>query len=219
MNKCKLTKVDSYAIIQFYNEGKFNPALLSEFNTNLDAVIEDESMQALILTGSDKNFSQGLDIECMAGMKGSDASVFVNDCMKALGRLMVFPMPVVSALNGHAFGLGAMITLISDYAVMRADKGFFCLPEIDIRMNLIPSMNALVCHKIHGRVLRDILLTGKRVGGEEAKVMGIVDESASEDELLAYAKQLPLTMMGKDRKVLSQLKTGINQAILPENFL
>lgn len=219
MNKCSFEKSGNFALIQFFNEGKFNPELLNEFNGYLDDLLADENLQALILTGSDKNFSQGLDLESMASMKGSDAGAFVNDCMKALGRLMVFPLPVVSAVNGHAFGLGAMITLISDYAVMRSDKGFFCLPEIDIRMNLIPSMNALVCHKLHGRVLRDILLTGKRVGGVEAKAMGIVDESANESELITVAKTLPLAMMGKDRTVLSQLKTGINQAILPENFL
>ena len=126
---------------------------------------------------------------------------------------------MVSAVNGHAFGLGAMITLASDYAVMREDKGFFCLPEIDIQMNLIPSMNALVTHKLSGCVLRDSLLTGKRIGGVEANERGIVDKSASEDQLLNIAKELAIPMMGKNRVVLEQLKLGINESILPHHFV
>jgi enoyl-CoA hydratase/carnithine racemase len=218
MHKCSYSVEDKFATITFFNDGKFNPELLEEFNRYLDETIANETIQALIITGSDKNFCQGLDLEAISAMEGLQASDFVDACMRAVGRLLVFPQPVVSAVNGHAFGLGAMITLASDYSVMREDKGFFCLPEIDIQMNLIPSMNALVCNKLQGKILRDVLLTGKRVGGIEARELAIVDASGSEKELLNIAKQLPVNMMGKNRSVLSQLKTGINQGILPEQF-
>jgi len=210
---------DNYAILTLNDEGKFNPELLSEFNNALEQCNSNSEILALIITGSGKNFSQGLDLESMSKMTGEAAYDFVNACMEAVGRLLTFPIPVVSAVNGHAFGLGAMITLASDYAVMRQDRGFFCLPEIDIRMNLIPSMNALVTHKLNGKVLRDVLLTGKRVGGIEAAQLKIVDQSASESELIKVAKSLPLAMMGKDRRVLELLKLGINGAILPKNFV
>jgi enoyl-CoA hydratase/carnithine racemase len=207
-----------YFLLSMNNEGKFNPELLSEFNQALDQSLNNENVQALIITGVEKNFSQGLDLETMSKMEGHVAGNFVNECMEAVGRLLTFPIPVVAAVNGHAFGLGAMITLASDYALMREDRGFFCLPEIDIQMNLIPSMNALVAHKISGRVLRDVLLTGKRVGGKEAKDMGIVDESTNKDQLIILAKELALPMMGKNREVLQQLKLGINAKILPYHF-
>lgn len=207
-----------YAIITLHKEGKFNPELLAEFNQALDTTLAKGEVQTLIICGTDKNFSQGLDLEAMSKMEALVAKNFVNDCMAAIERLLLFPMPVVSAVNGHAFGLGAMIVMASDYAVMREDKGFFCMPEIDIRMNLIPSMNALVTHKLQGRVLRDVLLTGKRVGGVETARLGIVDDCCSEANLLTVARQLPLPMMGKDRNVLQQLKKGIHQNILPSNF-
>ena len=45
-------------------------------------------------------------------------SEFVTATMDLAARLMAFPVPVVSVVNGHAFGLGAMLVLASDYAVM-----------------------------------------------------------------------------------------------------
>lgn len=204
----------NYAFVTMYREGKFNPDLLNSFNEALDKSLSQNEIQTIIITGEDKNFSQGLDLESIAKMEGKVAAEFVNQCMQTVGRLLTFPIPVVAAVNGHAFGLGAMIVLASDYAVMREDKGFFCLPEIDIQMNLIASMNALVTHKLTGKVLRDVLLTGKRVGGVEAEQFQIVDSCSSENELLNVAKVLPLAMMGKNRRVLSQLKEGINASVL-----
>ena len=205
-----------YALITFQDEGKFNPRTLRDFGEALDQCLAHNEPRALILTGSGKNFSQGLDLAAMSTMEPSVSRAFVDDCMRALGRLLVFPMPVVSAVNGHAFGLGAMLVLASDYSVMREDRGFFCLPEIDLGMGLIPSMNALVTRKMSRRAVRDLLLTGKRVGGREAAEYGIVDTPAMEQELLATARELPRAMMGKDRKALVELKTGINSAILSE---
>jgi enoyl-CoA hydratase/carnithine racemase len=206
--------VDCYAQITLQDEGKFNPLSLQQFGEAIDQCLSSTQARALILTGSGKNFSQGLDLESMSRMDAKASGAFVDECMATLTRLLVFPVPVVTAVNGHAFGFGAMLVLASDYSVMREDRGFFCLPEIDLGMGLIPSMNALVTHKLTGRVLRNLLLTGKRVGGREALEYGIVDACSTEHELLAKARSLPLPMMGKDKKALVQLKTGMNGEVL-----
>ena len=49
---------------------------------------------------------------------------FTELCMRVLARVLDAPFPVVSLVTGHAFGLGAMIVLASDYSVMRDDRGF-----------------------------------------------------------------------------------------------
>ena len=138
--------------------------------------------------------------------------VFVHDCMVQVGRLLTLPVPVVSAINGHAFGLGAMIVLASDYAVMREDRGYFCLPEIDLGMVLIPPMSALVNGKLQGHNLRDVLLAGQRIGGVEAAQRGIVDQSCSIDALIDSAMQQATPLLGKNRRALSGLKHCIRGA-------
>lgn len=195
-------------------EGKFNPDSLAAVNAALDKALADEKVTLLLITGQDKNFSQGLDLDYLGSAEPEAAIGFVKDCMHMVARLLQFPVPVVSAINGHAFGLGFMIAIASDYSVMRADKGFMCLPEIDLGMTLEAGMNALVTGKLQGRVLRDALLTGKRFGGDEAASQGLIDASTTIDQLYARAEELAQPMRGKDRKTLAGLKADIHRPIL-----
>lgn len=202
------------ALLTMPEEGKFNPESLAAFNSALDKVIAADSAALLVITGRDKHFAQGLDLDFLYSAAPDMAVGFVNDCMRMVGRLLQFPLPVVSAINGHAFGLGFMIAIASDYRVMRSDRGFLCLPEIDLGMTLIPSMNALVTGKLSASLLRDMLLAGKRIGGEEAAERGLIDASCTIDQVLARAEEIAHNMMGKDRKTLAGLKADIHRPIL-----
>lgn len=196
-----------------HDGGVFSPASLGAFNEALDTVLADEAADLLLITGQDKNFSQGLDLDYL--MTAPEGAIeFVANCLRMVGRLLTFPVPVVAVVNGHAFGLGAMITLASDYKVMREDRGYFCLPEIDLGATLTGRMNALVCGKLSGDVLRDVLLTGKRVAGPEAAQRGIVDRAVALPALPAAGLELASPMRGKNRQALAGLKRGINGAIL-----
>ena len=206
---------EQIARITMKGNGSFNADSLAEFNAALDKVEADENVDILLLTGEEKSFSQGLDLEfVMAQTEPGAAMAFVGDCMQMVGRLLTFPIPVASLVNGHAFGLGAMITLASDYKVMREDRGYFCLPEVDLGMTLTERMNALVCGKLSGKVLRDVLLTGKRVGGPEAANCGIVDASGALEDLETLALAHAAPMRGKNRQALAGLKRGAHLDIL-----
>ena len=213
MNSIKLESDGIVYTLTMTNGGAFNPDSLAEFNVALDKVLVDEGAGVLLITGEDKNFSQGLDLEYLQSAP-EGAMEFVRDCMLAVGRLLSYPLPVVSLVNGHAFGLGAMITLASDYKVMREDRGYFCLPEVDMGMTVTYRMNALVCGKLSGNTLRDVLLTGLRLSGREAEARGIVDRTAPVDSLRELGLELAQPMCGKSRQALSGLKRGINLDIL-----
>lgn len=48
--------------------------------------------------------------------------------------MLTLPMPTVAAVTGHAFGGGALLAMAHDWRVMRGDRGYFCFPEVDIRL-------------------------------------------------------------------------------------
>ena len=194
MPNCSLsnerTSNSSIMTLTMHNEGKFNPTSLAEFNQALDQVLADESLTCLLISGEEKTFAQGLDLEYLTAEKPDIAMEFVHQCMQMIGRLLRFPMPVVSAINGHAFGLGAMIALASDYQVMREDRGYFCLPEVDLGMVLIPSMNALVINKMNNKAVRDSLLTGSKISGPVHRLPGLLINAAHWTQFLLKRKKL-----------------------------
>lgn len=198
---------------RFQGTGVFNADTLAALNKALDEIEENPDVQVLLLTGEDKNFSQGLDLEYLMANQHLFKD-FVVSSMHMVGRLLSFPIPVVSLINGHAFGLGAMIVLGSDYAVMRRDRGFWCLPEIDIGMTLSTRMNALVNAKMSPKAVRDALLTGARIGAEQAATLGIVDAAAEQADLVTEGLVLAAPMRGKPRHLLAGIKHGVNRDLL-----
>jgi Delta3-Delta2-enoyl-CoA isomerase len=191
-------------------ENRFNPALITAMNEALDQVERSSGPAALVTMGGEEKFySNGLDLGWLMGEGKNEWKVFIPEVLKFLGRIMAFPVPTVAAMNGHAFAAGAMLALAHDYRVMRADRGFFCLPEVDIKIPLAPGMTALIQSRLSPLVFRDAILTGKRIGGLEAKAMGIVDETAPMEQVLPQALARAASLAGKDRKIYQTLKLGM----------
>lgn len=188
-------------------ENRFNPAFITAMNQALDQVEGSSGSAALVTTGGEeKFFSNGLDLGWLMGEGKNEWKAFIPEVLKFLGRLMAFPVPTVAAMNGHAFAAGAMMALAHDYRVMRADRGFFCLPEVDIKIPLAPGMNSLIKCRLSPAVFRDAVLTGKRIGGSEAKGLAIVDEAVPLDQVLPKAVEIAAGLAAKDRKIFGALK-------------
>ena len=124
-------------------------------------------------------------------------------------RVAALDVPTVAAINGHAFAAGGMLALAHDFRVMRADRGFFCLNEVDIGLPLHPGMIALVRNRLGQRTLRDVVLTGARIGGTEARERGIADEAVPAAEVLPVAIARATALAQKDRGTYTALKRGI----------
>ncbi len=188
-------------------ENRFNRPFLDALNRALDDVEASSGPAALVTTGaSPKFYSNGLDLAWLAGDGQNEGGAFVGDVIRFLGRVMAFPVPTVAAINGHAFAAGAMLALAHDFRIMRADRGFICLNEIDIRIPLAPGMAALVRNRLAGTVLRDMVLTGARIGGEEACRRGIVDAALPAAEVLPAAVARAAALADKDRATYGALK-------------
>lgn len=185
------------------DENRFSLAWLEEVEAALDRVVEAGS--PLVTTGSGKFFSNGLDLE-WAMAHPEEFGDYAKRVERLLARFLTLPVPTVAAINGHAFGAGAMLAIAHDWRVMRADRGFFCLPEVDIRIPFTPGMAALLQAKLTPRTAVDAMTTGARFGGADAAAAGIVDGTAGEDALLADAIARVAGLQGKDVATLEAIK-------------
>ena len=196
-------------------ENRFNRQFLDEMNSALDSVEASSGPAALVTVGGQEKFySNGLDLDWLGGDGQSEAPHFVEAAVALLGRVAGLGVPTVAAINGHAFAAGAMLALAHDFRVMRADRGFFCLPEVDINLPFAPGMSALILAKLDASVSRELMLTGRRIGGTEALALRVVDETADADQLLARAIARAESMATKDRATYVAIKRGMYGAAI-----
>jgi enoyl-CoA hydratase/carnithine racemase len=120
--------------------------------------------------------------------------------------MLTFPMITVAALNGHVFAAGAMLSLAHDYRVMRIDRGFFCLPEVDIKIPFTKQMDVLIRARLPKLVAHEAMCTARRYGGAEAAERQIVDHAVAEGDVLPKAIEIARGLAGKDRDTISAIK-------------
>jgi enoyl-CoA hydratase/carnithine racemase len=189
------------------DENRFNRTSIDAIHTALDEVAAVEGPVALVTTGQGKFFSNGLDLDWLAGVE--DTGGFIDDVHRVFGRIMALDLFTVAAVNGHAFAGGAMLARAHDHVVMREDRGYWCLPEVDLGLPLTPAMYATVATHVPPATMAEASLTGRRYTAAEALAAGIVEETAAEAEVLAVALERAEALAGKDRSVL-----GAHKALL-----
>jgi len=201
---------DVFVLHMRAGENRMSPPFLRAFGAALDAAEKHDGPAALVTTGEGKFYSNGIDLAWLGAAGRAEVGPFLGAVHGLFARLLAFPRPTVAALNGHAFAAGAMLALAHDLRVMRPDRGFFCLPEVDLRLALQPGMTALVKARLRKQVAHEAIVTGRRYGGAEALSHGIADEVAAEAELLPRAIARAAELAGKDPATLAALKRGLH---------
>lgn len=182
-------------------ENRFNRRSVDAVHGFLDEVEAVDGPVALVTVGEGKFFSNGLDLDWM-GADGAGDPGFLDDVHRMLSRVLRLDLVTVAAVNGHAFAGGAMLAVAHDYKVMRIDRGFWCIPEVDLGLPLTPQMYDVLQAHVPRHTLADAALSGRRYGGQDALDAGIVDEVASEDRVLARAVELAAALAGKNRDII-----------------
>jgi enoyl-CoA hydratase/carnithine racemase len=190
------------------DENRFNPDWVDAVSAALDEVAAAPEPRALVTTAGGKVWSNGLDLEWM-GAHADQVGAFVPRVHALLGQMLALPVPAVAAIQGHCFAAGAMLAIAHDFRVMRADRGYFCLPEVDIHIPFTPAMSALLQARLSKRTAHEAMTTGRRYGGAEAAEAGIVDVAVGEDEVVAAAVERAATLASKPGATLGAIKEGM----------
>jgi len=213
-------KDENVAIITMTNgENRQNLVFAKTLNAMLDEIIADKSITALIITSNDeKNFSQGIDVEWIMGQMQKNehqpVTDFINEMDNVFKKLLLYPVPVIAAINGHAFGNGSIVSCACDFRFMRSDRGFFCFPEVNIGIPFRWGMNAFVKKAIPLHILSQMQFTGNRFTAQELeKHTIIVKACANQEDLMAQTIAYAKTFQ-KKRGILGEMKKRLYADII-----
>ena len=213
-------KDGSVAIMTMNNGGNLNNP---QWGTDMFAIyteIEaDQEIKALVLTSSDsKNFCLGADIEWVIKSQQAGDYPAISDWLYGNGKvfraLMMAPFPTIAAITGHAFGNGVMLAGACDFRFMRADRGYLCFPEIDIGIQVAPSMIQWMQRSMPYHLLQRLMLSGDRIAAPELEKYGTIIKACENaektiEEAVAFAKTF-----NKSRTTMAEMKNRLYKPIL-----
>jgi len=196
-----------------------NDALMDELGAALDEFEADESVGAVVITGSEKVFAAGADIAAMQAWDYMD--VYKSDYIsRNWERVKTCRKPIIAAVAGYALGGGCELAMMCDI-ILAADNAQFGQPEI--RLGIIPGAGGTqrLPRAVSKAKAMDMCLTARMMGAEEAERAGLVSRVVPAnrllDEALATAEtiacfSLPVVMMAKEsvnRAYESSLSEGL----------
>lgn len=184
---------------------RFTPDFLTQLMRHLSAIEHAPTPRAVVTSGTGKFFSTGLDLDWVAD-NPTQGQPLVRLFQQVLLRLLNLNAYTVAAVQGHCYGGGAMLALAHDAVVMRNDRGYFCLPEVDLPVPLTDGMTALISAKLPPTVAADLLLTGRRLAGPEALDAGAASQLATANELVPTALRLAEAQATKDPVTIGLMK-------------
>jgi len=202
---------DVFVMTMKGGENRFNPTFYRDFHQAMDYVERSEGASALVTTGLDKFYSNGLDITYLTEHP-QETEEFLRGYQNVLKRMLCFPMVTVAALNGHAYAGGCLFAWAHDIRIANGDKGFLCMPEIDLGMPFTPGLMALLKEKISDPSLRfEVITVGKKYSMTEAHKHRLVDVVVPSSAVLSTALKAAQGYAGKasNRQILGSIKSEL----------
>ncbi|MGU3574130.1 enoyl-CoA hydratase [Brucellaceae bacterium C25G] len=186
-----------------------NKQLLLDLRDALLKLEQNESIGAIIITGSEKAFAAGADIKEMQPVHFVDAyldEMFVNN-----QHLDHVRKPVIAAVAGYALGGGCELAMMCDF-IIAADNAKFGQPEITL--GIMPGMGGSqrLTHYVGKAKAMDMCLTGRLMDAEEAERSGLVSRivplASLQDEAMKAARKIA----GFSRPSVLMTKEAVNRA-------
>src|SRR3954463_9513911 len=168
------------AVVRF-EHGKVNALDLELLRAITTTMGEVSSAGAIVLTGTGRAFSAGVDLRRIVDGGVAYAEEFLPALSEAFLAVFDCPRPVVAAINGHALAGGCVIAAATDLRLM--SDGTIGLTELAVGVQF-PTVPLEIARYAFGAGAGRLALTGETFGVDEAFRLGLVDEVIAPDELL-----------------------------------
>lgn len=169
--------------------------LIEDLRRALDEVGKSDAI-VLILTGAGKAFCSGMDLENLKALIGRTPEQNFEDSqtmVQLFRSLYEFPKVTIAAVNGPAIAGGTGLALLCDFTLATSEAKF---GYTEVRIGFVPAIvSTFLLRQIGEKQARDLLLTGRIFGAEEAAHMGLVNEIVPPEQLMSRAHNLASSLM------------------------
>lgn len=212
---------DGTVAIMIMNNGenRHNPEWADAMLATYEEIMADPEIKAIVLTSSDpKNFSLGVDLQWMMKTQNEGDYPAISRWLyrnsEVFKSMLMAPVPTIAAITGHAFGNGAMLAGACDFRFMRADRGYFCFPEVDLGIQFAPSMIEWMKRIMPYHLFIRMKFTGERIGAAELEKYNVIVKACENaektlEEAVSFARKF-----NKSRATLVEMKRRTYKHIL-----
>jgi len=202
--------IDSSVATVTLNRPDKRNAISYELIEDLLAALDEiagSSARVLILTGAGKAFCSGMDLENLKALSGRppQQSLHDSEIMARLFRsLYDFPKPTIAAVNGAAIAGGCGLATLCDFTLALSEAKF---GYTEVRIGFVPAIvSTFLLRQIGEKHARDLLLTGRIIGADEAHRMGLINEVVAPEKLMPRARELAAQLMENSPASLASTK-------------
>lgn len=161
-----------------------DPELVDELLGAINALREDDTVRAVILTGAgERFFCSGLDVGELLPLDRAAMSRFFARFIELFTAMYAFPRPLIAAINGHAIAGGLILALTADYQIVGAESATLGLSEIQLGLPVPFGAVCMLSALVGQREAHRIALTGERMLPEAAYRAGLIREVTSSRHL------------------------------------
>eukprot|EP01096_Ripella_sp_DP13-Kostka_P003668 TRINITY_DN15503_c0_g1_i1.p1 TRINITY_DN15503_c0_g1~~TRINITY_DN15503_c0_g1_i1.p1 ORF type:complete len:266 (-),score=90.08 TRINITY_DN15503_c0_g1_i1:53-742(-) len=197
-------------------------SMMRDFEASLDLIesfLSQSKPAVLITTGTGKCFCNGLDIQSInKSPQSNDLEGLENTLNRMLARVLGLSIPTIALIQGHAFGGGFMLAVAHDFQIMRSDRGWVCIPAVNLGIVLPSPYLSLLKVKFQSQKARDLLLLGNKFTGPEALDFGLVEMIETQENLRPKAMNLAASLIERNfhTPTFGSMKKLIFQDILSQ---
>lgn len=186
-----------------------NNALLEQIASELEAAARDPEISACVITGNDRFFAAGADLNEMAA---NDMPATLNDIRPRLwARIDAFNKPLIAAVNGYALGAGCELVLLCD-TVVAGDNARFGLPEITLGIMPGAGGTQRLIRSVGKALASRMVLTGEAIDAHQAQQAGLVSDIYPAGLTLEYGLKLAKTISRHSPLALQAAKQALRQS-------
>jgi 2-(1,2-epoxy-1,2-dihydrophenyl)acetyl-CoA isomerase len=186
----------------------FDTALLMELADAYDQLAEGSWCRVIVLSSEGKHFCAGLDF-------ASNGSQDIAELYRNALRLFAAPLPVVAAVRGAAVGGGLGLAMSADFRVATSESRFAAnFSQLAFHHGF--ALTVTLPRAIGTQGAADLLLTGRRVGGDEALAMGLCDRLVEEDDLDDRATEFARSIASSGPLAVAAIRATLRQGLVDQ---